>query len=139
MTERKRKALFWLYKIAGIVISCSLPIWAICEKFPIWTVEHGANRTVGVGLILIMFVILVVFRRSVFSFIKDHLNLQYAPPITIWLALIIASNILIYIGEVMKDMTTVFWMGLIGCAIGTVFTYVSEKFGDKKDVNKNDT
>ena len=138
MTERKRKALFWLFKIAGIIVSCALPIWAICEKFPIWTVEHGTKRTVSVGLILIMFVILVVFRRSVFEFIKNHLNLQYAPPITIWLALIIASNILIYIGEVMKDMTTVFWMGLIGCAIGTVLTYISERYATK-EVNTNDT
>lgn len=138
MTERKRIALFWLFKIAGILVSCALPIWAICEKFPIWTVEHGTKRTFSVGLILIIFVVLVIFRRTVFSFIKRHLNLQYAPPLTIWLVLIVISHILIYIGEVMKDMTTVFWMGLIGCAVGTILTYISERFS-KKEVKPNDS
>lgn len=138
MTERKRKALFWLFKIAGILVSCALPIWAICEKFPIWTAEHGVKRTFSVGAILILFVVFVIFRRTVINFIKKHLNLQYAPPITIWLVLIIISSILVYIGEVMRDMTTVFWMGLIGCAIGTVFTYISERFNNKEG-NSNES
>lgn len=138
MTERKRKALFWLFKIAGIFVSCAFPIFAICEKFPVWTVEHGTKRTFSVGLILILFVILVIFRRTVFNFIKKHLNLQYAPPLTIWIVLIILCNILVYIGEVMQDMATVFWMGLIGCLIGTVLTYISERFA-AKEVISNDT
>ncbi len=37
----------------------------------------------------------------------------------------------------MKDMTTVFWMGLIGCAIGTVLTYISERFSE--EVNSDDS
>lgn len=138
MTERKRKALFWLFKLAGIIVSCALPIWAICEKFPIWTVEHGTKRTFSVGLILIIFVVLIIFRRSVFNFIRHHFNLQYAPPLTIWLVLIVISRILVYIGEVMKDMTTVFWMGLIGCLIGTILTYISERFS-KKEVTSNES
>lgn len=137
MTERKRISLYWLFKIASILVSCALPIWAICEKFPIWTVEHGTKRTFSVGLILIMFVVLVIFRRSVFNFIRNYFNLQYAPPLTIWLVLIVISHLLIYIGEVMKDMTTVFWMGLIGCAIGTVLTYISERFSE--EVNSDDS
>ena len=132
MTERKRKALFWLFKISGILVSCAFPIWAICERFPIWTVEHGAKRTFSIGLILIIFVILVIFRKTVFDFIKQHLNLQHAPPLTIWLVLIIVSNILAHIGDVMRDMSTVFWMGLIGCIIGTFLTYISERFNTKE-------
>ena len=138
MTERKRIALFWLFKIAGILVSCALPIYAICEKFPIGTVEHGTVRTVGVGVILISFVVLVIFRRTVFNFIKKHLNLQYAPPITIWLVLIVISNLLVYVGEVMRDMSTVFWMGFIGCAIGTILTYISERFS-KKEVTSDES
>lgn len=132
MNERKRKSLFWLFKIAGILVSCLLPVWAICEKFPVWTIEHGTKRTFSIGLILIIFVVLVIFRRTVFNFIKEHLNLQNAPPITIWLVLIVISSLLVYIGDVMRDMTTVFWMGLIGCIIGTVFTFISEQFNKKE-------
>ncbi|MEE0970497.1 MAG: hypothetical protein U0M06_14100 [Clostridia bacterium] len=128
MTERKRRALFWLFKCAGILISCALPIWAICEKFPLWADLHGTDRTVGIGIILIAIVLVVVFRRTVFDFVKEHLDLKHAPPMMIWLVMLIISYILIYLGDVMRDMATVFWMGFIGCAIGTIFTYISNRF-----------
>lgn len=128
MTETKRKLLFWGFKILSIIVSCALPIVAVCEKFPLWADLHGASRTVGIGIILITFVLAVVFRRTVFNFIRDHFDLKHAPPLTVWIAMLIFSYILVYIGEVMRDMTTVFWMGLIGCAIGTALTYISERF-----------
>lgn len=137
MTERKRKALFWLFKCAGILISCALPIWAICEKFPLWADLHGTDRTVGVGIILIAMVLIIIFRKTVFDFAKEHFDLKHAPPVTIWLVMLILSYILIYLGDVMRDMATVFWMGFIGCAIGTIFTYISGRF-KTKDVNSNE-
>ena len=128
MTEKKRKLLYWLFKGASVLIACALPIFAICEKFPLWTEESGAGRSVGAGVIMIGIVLLIVFRRSVFTFIKDHLNIKYAPPITIWLVLILISYGMIYISNALRDMNTVFWMGFIGSAIGTVLTYISDQF-----------
>ncbi len=136
MTETKRKKLYWTFKLAGIVISCLLPIWAICEKFPIWTVQHGTGHSIGVGTILILIVVLVIFRRTIFKFFKDKVNLQHAPPLAVWLVLLIISYVMVYLGNVMNDMTTVFWMGLIGCGIGTFLTYIAEnRFGE---VNKDE-
>ena len=132
MTETKRKSLYWTFKLASILISCAFPIWAICEKFPLWTVEHGTNRTIGVGAILIAIVLLIIFRKTVFSFIKEKFNLKHTPPIVVWIVMLIVSYILVYIGDVMRDMATVFWMGLIGCAIGTVLTFISDRFKDKE-------
>ena len=132
MTEQKRKILYWAFKIVGIVVSCALPIWAICEKFPIWTYSYGTGRSVGVGLILSLIVLLVVFRRTVFDFMRDKLNLKHAPPLVIWLVLLVISYVMIYIGNFMRDLTTVLWMGLIGCAAGTFLTYISERFGKEK-------
>ena len=133
MTEKKRNILFWSLKIAGIVVSCALPIWAICERFPIWTDTHGATRSAGVGIILIGIVLLIIFRKTVFDFIRDHFDLKHAPPLTIWVIMLICSYVLVYLGEVMRDMTTVFWMGFIGCAFGTFLTFLSERFkGDSK-------
>lgn len=137
MTERKRKILFWLFKIAGIVVSCALPIWAICEKFPIWQESHGTGHSISMGVILIIVVLVIVFRRTVFNFIKDHFDLRHAPPLTVWLVMLAFSYILVYIGEVARDMTTVFWMGFIGCCIGTFLTYLSERFS-KKEVTSNE-
>lgn len=130
--KSKNLKLFWLFKIAGILVSCALPIWAICEKFPLWTESHGTERTVGVGVILIAIVLIIVFRKTVFDFIRDHFNLKHAPPIMVWLVMLVIAYILIYIGEFMRDMTTVFWMGFIGCGIGTFLTYISERFNPKE-------
>lgn len=137
MTERKRKILFWLFKIAGIVVSCALPIWAICEKFPIWQESHGTGHSISMGVILIIIVLVIVFRRTVFNFIKDHFDLRHAPPLTVWLVMLAFSYILVYIGEVARDMTTVFWMGFVGCCIGTFLTYLSERI-KKKEVTSNE-
>ena len=132
MTEKKRKALYWVFKILGIFVSCALPIWAIFERFPLWTYRYGTVRSAGVGLILSIIVLLVVFRRTVFDFMRDKLNLKHAPPIVVWLVLLIISYVLIYIGNFMRDLTTVLWMGLIGCAAGTFLTYISERCRKEK-------
>lgn len=131
---RKHKTLYWLFKLLSIVVSCALPIWAIYEKFPIWTMTHGASRSVGVGAILVLIVLLVIFRKAVFNFLEEKLKLRHAPPLVIWLAMLIVSYILVYINRFINDLTTVFWMGLIGCAIGTVLTFIAEnRFGNKKE------
>ena len=139
MSSKKRKALYWLFKALSVIISCALPIWAIYEKFPIWTMTHGATRSVGAGGILCLIVILIVFRKSVFNFFAEKLNLKHAPPIVIWLAMLIVSYILTYINSFINDLNTVFWMGLVGCAIGTVLTFIAEnKFGEKKEEKTNE-
>jgi amino acid transporter len=133
MTEKKHKRLYWLFKTLSVIISCAFPAWAILEKFPMWRTE-GNVRALGVGSILMFIVILIVFRKSVFEFIRAKFNLHHAPPLAIWLTLIVISYILIFIGEFMRDLTTVFWMGLIGCTIGTVLTFIAEnKFAYVKE------
>jgi hypothetical protein len=132
MTEKKRKTLYWVFKLLGILVSCALPIFAICEKFPVWTETHGATHSAGVGVVLILIVLLIVFRRTVFGFIRDHFDLKHAPPIMVWLVMLVISYVMIYIGNFMRDMTTVLWMGLVGCAIGTFLTYLSDRIGKVK-------
>lgn len=132
MTERTRKILYWVFKVFSVFISCALPIWAVCEKFPIWMRRYDAEYSVGVGLILILLVLVIVFRRTVFDFLHDKFNLKHAPPITVWFVMLISAYILVYLGRVMTDMTTVFWMGLIGCAVGNIATYIAENHFAKK-------
>lgn len=137
MSEKKRKSLYLALKLISIIISCAFPIWGICEKFPIWTESHGTARTIGVGVILICFVLLIVFRRMVFRLIRDKFKLHHAPPLAVWIVLVIISYVLTYIGEVMRDMTTVFWLGFIGCCIGTFLTFIAEQLV-KKEVTSNE-
>jgi hypothetical protein len=139
--EKKRKILYLIFKIGAIIVSCFFPIWAVFEKFPIWREYYGEGRSIGVGAIIIMIVLAIIFRKSVFNYIADKFNLQHAPPIAIWLTLLIVSYILIFMGNFMRDLTVVLWMGAIGCGMGTVLTYIAENnFGNKeKDGNGSGT
>jgi hypothetical protein len=90
----------------------------------------------GLPDILIAIVVLIIFRRTVFSFITERFNLHHAPPLAIWLVMLVVCYIFVFIGNFMQDMTSVCWMGLVGCGIGTILTYISERF-DVKDVTPN--
>ena len=130
MSNRRRNTFYWLFKLSSILISCALPIWAIWERYPMWTVTHGAPRSIGAGGILVLFVLLIIFRKTVFNFIADRLKLKHAPPLFVWGVMLVISYVLVYIANFMRDMTTIFWMGLIGCAIGNVLTFIAEdRFG----------
>lgn len=133
MTEKQRKIKYWIFKISSLIVSCGLPIYAICEHFPIWKETTGVVRSIGAGGIIALIVVAIIFRKSVFEFMKDKMKLQHAPPMAIWLALIIVSYILIYISRFLHDLNTVFWMGLVGCAIGTGLTYIAENWYGKEE------
>lgn len=136
MTEQKRKRLYWLFKVLGVIVSCAFPIAAILEKFPIWTEKHGSEYTIGAGGVLILVVLLTIFRKTVFDFVKERLNLKHAPPIVVWIVMLIVAYVLMFISNFIADMTTIFWMGLVGCAIGTVLTFIAEsRFGKKEHTN----
>lgn len=138
MTEKKRKILYWSFKITSVLVSCILPIWAILEKFPLWVEDHGTGNSVGAGLILSVIVLLIVFRKSVFDFIRDRVKLNNAPPLVIWIALLVCSYLLVWLSDILKDMNIVFWMGLIGCGIGTLLTFIAENAFGKKKEEKSD-
>jgi hypothetical protein len=137
MSEKKRKILYIVFKVLSIIISCVLPIYAVCEHFPVWTITHGTSRSIGAGGIICLIVLVIVFRKTVFNFMRDRMKLQHAPPLVVWIVMLIVAYILMYISRFIQDLTTVFWMGLVGCAIGTVLTYIAENnFGngeEKKD------
>lgn len=133
MSEKKRKTLYWVFKVLSIIISCGLPIYAVCEHFPIWTITHGTGHSIGAGGIICLIVLVIIFRKTVFNFMRDRMKLQHAPPLVVWLVMLIVAYILLYISKFIQDLTTVFWMGLVGSAIGTVLTYIAENHYGKKE------
>ena len=135
-SQRNRKYFFWLFKILSVVVACAFPIFAICEKFPIWAESAGTTRSVGVGFILMLIVMAIIFRKSVFDFIRHKLKLHHAPPIAVWITCLIVSYVLIYIGNFMRDLNVVFWMGLVGCAIGNVLTFVANRFVTEEKIDE---
>jgi hypothetical protein len=106
----------------------------VYEHFPYWQYEFGATRSLGSGAIISAIVIVVIFRKTVFGFIAEKIKGKHAPHIAIWIGLLITTYVLIYINSFLIDLTTVLWMGLIGCAIGNGLTYIGEnKFGEPKE------
>ena len=135
MSEKHRKLKYLLFKLASVLVSCALPIFAVCEHFPVWTTAYGASRSLGAGAVISLIVIVTVFRRSVFQFMRDKMKLRHAPPLAVWLIMLIASYVLLYISRFLSDLTTFFWFGLVGCAIGTVLTFIAEnRYGKKEDL-----
>ena len=137
MSEKKRTIKYWVLKVLSLIISCGLPIYAVCEHFPLWVTSHGTARSIGAGGIISLIVLVVIFRKSVFNFMKYKMKMQHAPPLAVWLVMLIVSYVLLFINRFIQDLTTVFWMGLVGCAVGTVITYLAEHLYGKK--NEEDT
>lgn len=133
MSEKKRKSLYWSFKALSVIVSCAFPIWAILERYPLWIVSHGKSQSIGAGGILTAVVLFVIFRKSVFKFLRDRCKIQHAPPIVIWVVMIAISYAMMFVSKFLADITPIFWMGLIGCAIGTLLTAIAEnRFGRKK-------
>ena len=131
--KKKSKAIYYLFKIASILVACALPMWGILAKYPLWVDTHGSARSIGVGGLLGIIILLIIFRRTVFSFLKEKWKLKYAPPITVWIATIIVAYTLMFVSKFLYDITTICWMGLIGSSLGGVLTFVGENFfGEEK-------
>lgn len=134
MSQKKRKFWHLLFKAIGLMISCGMPLYAICEHFPIWTEEFGSARSLGSGAIIAGVVLLVIFKSTVFSWLKEKLQGKHAPPIVIWITALIICYILVYINKFLIDLTVILWMGLVGCTIGNVFNLIADhKFGEVED------
>jgi uncharacterized membrane protein len=51
----------------------------------------------------------------------------------IWIVMLIISYVFLFLAQFLKDMTSIFWMGLLGSGIGTFLTFIAEcAFGRKK-------
>ena len=134
MSERKRNSLYWLFKCLGVAVACALPGWAIWERYPLWKVTHGTSSSIGAGGILILIVVFIVFKKSIFNFFRDRLKLQHAPPLAVWVVMLIMSYVLLFISRFLYDMVNIFWMGFIGCAIGTLLTFIAEnRYGKENE------
>lgn len=136
MKAKKSKAIYYLLKMASVIVACALPLWGIFEKYPLWVDTHGSARSIGVGGLLGIIVLLVIFRRTVFGWLKEKWKLKYAPPITVWIAMIIVSYTLMFVGKFLYDITTICWMGLIGSALGGVLTFIGENFFGVEEDNR---
>lgn len=126
MTEKAKKTLTrTLLKAGGIAASIGLPAWAILEKFPVWKAEQGTGKTIGIGAVMVLFVLLVTFRKTVWTFVQEKTGLKSAPPLMMWAVLFCVFLGLQSLIGILADLITICLAGIVGCAIGTGTTVVA--------------
>lgn len=128
MARVKNNFWYWLFKVLSVLVSLAFPGWAIYERFPIWISTHGTTHSIGAGGILMIVIVLFIWRRPVFSFLKDRLKMKYAPPLFGWGVLLAVYYILKFVSRFMSDIEVILWMGFFGGAIGAFLTFVAENF-----------
>lgn len=133
--SKKRKLLYWLFKLTSVLIACAFPIWAICKKFPL-LIEGGTKTTLGVGGVLAIVIVFFIFRKSVFSFFSKKLKLVHAPPMVGWMVLLGSAYGFQYLTSFVAELITIFWMGLIGSCIGALLTFIAENIINKEQSNE---
>ena len=133
----KNKIFYWLLKGGGIGISAALPIWVILEKFPLWIDTHGTGKSIGVGSIVGIIVLLVIFRKTIIGYLKEKVKITHTPPIVMWIVSLAVTYGLMYIVKFLYDFSLVLWMGLLGSVVGTLMTFAGETiFGSTEEETK---
>jgi hypothetical protein len=122
----KNNIFYWLLKCGGIGVSVLLPLWVVLEKFPLWVATHGTGRSLGAGGIIGIFVMLVIFRKTVMGYVKEKFKLSHTPPIMVWIVCLVITYALLFIIKFLYDLSLVLWMGLLGSVIGTLLTLAGE-------------
>lgn len=127
MEAKKKKNLkISLLKIGGLTASIGLPAWAILEKFPVWKVENGTGKTLGIGAIMALIVAGVTFRKTILNYVKEKTGMKTAPPITMWAIIFVVLLALQAFSAFIPDLITICVAGIVGSGIG-VGTTIAEK------------
>ena len=140
MTPRVK---YWILQIAAFLIAVIPPVWAVCEKLPIWKARYGTAQTFGFGLVILLVVLLVVFRKTLLLLvkgwidvlvdrIKEKTGIVHIPPM-LSLVLTWASALLVVIAlipvvsglyVILVDLKGIFMAGLVGAGLGWLLSLI---------------
>lgn len=134
--SKKDKFFYWFWRLSGIITACLCPIYAVIEHFPIWLERNGTGRTLGVGAILILIILAVVFRKTVINYFREKFKTHTFPPVMGWIVLLCIAYVLQFINAFIIDMTAVFWAGLVGGLIGSFFMWLADRIKRKGELNE---
>ena len=133
--SKRDKFFYWAWRLLGIFLSGYLPISAVVDHFPIWLEHKGTGRTIWVGAILILIILAVIFRKTVINYVRERLKTHSYPPVMGWVVLLCVTYVLRFINDFIIDMTSVFWMGLIGGLLGSLCMWLADRIKKKGGTN----
>lgn len=140
MTPRVK---YWILQIAAFLVAVIPPVWAVCEKLPVWRVRYGTAQTFGFGLVILLVVLLVVFRKTLLVLvrgwldvlcdkIKEKTGIVHIPPM-LSLVLTWATALLVVVAlipvvsglyVILVDLKGIFMAGLVGAGLGWLLSLI---------------
>lgn len=60
--------------ILSYVVGIGVPVWAVMEKFPVWSREYSPAKSAGIGLLLIACIVVAVGRKVIVPAIAKWLG-----------------------------------------------------------------
>lgn len=126
MRKPSNKTVYWLLQVASFLLSAGIPAVVVWQKFPLFVEKAGKANSVGVGLVLIIVICCVTFRKTIFATIKKALGITSVPPIVGWAVAIAVLFGLSKLVSIMADLQVICFAGLTGSALGMVCSIVSQ-------------
>lgn len=115
-------------RVLGFGSAVGIPVAVVLQKFPLWNVETNRPvdaKTLGVGGIMALLIVLVGCRRQLWPVIKDKMHITAVGALIFWgvaFALLLGVEKMI---PLLPDLRTICIAGLAGTGIGQVLDTVA--------------
>lgn len=143
MRKPNNKTIYWILQIASFLLSAGIPAIVVWQKFPLFVEKAGKANSVGIGLVLIIVIACVTFRKTIFATIKKALGITSVPPIVGWAVALVVLFALSKLVSILADLQVICFAGLTGSALGMACSLISQiVYPDSKkqeDLNNGDT
>lgn len=121
-TTTKRKLGAVGLRTLGLGSAVGIPVVVVLQKFPLWGPERVVDgKTLGVGGVMALLILLVGFRRQLWPVVKTKLHITAIGALIFWglaFGLLLGVERLV---PLLPDLRTVCIAGLTGTALGQGF------------------
>lgn len=126
--------------ILSYIVGIGVPVWAVLEKFPIWSKEYSPVKSAGIGLLLIACIVVAVGRKVIVPAIAKWLGWLVG-----WVALALGAGLLAGISvwlynslQVLHDLGTVCIASCVGFSIAAAIAAIGKIIGDSESTGKEE-
>lgn len=126
-------------RAVGVTSAVGMPVAAVLKAFPLW--KDGVpidGKTLGVGGIMTLLIVLFSFRRQIWPVVKEKLHLNATGAIIGWGVLFMALLAVEKLAPMLPDLRTICIAGLTGTGVGQIADSAAGFFAKKGEVVSND-
>jgi len=126
-------------RAVGVASAVGMPVAAVLKAFPIW--KDGVpidGKTLGVGGIMTLLIVLFSFRRQLWPVVRDKLHLNATGAIIGWGVLFLALLAAEKLVPLLPDLRTICIAGLTGTGVGQIADTTAGFISKKGEELNND-